>query len=100
MVTTGGRDDAERLAEALVTSHLAACCTVVPMVHSVYYWEGQLRREHEALLLVKTVESSAEAAQEYIRGHHAYDVPEILKLSVEGGSPKYLQWLADQVAPR
>ena len=100
MVTAGGRDDAERLAEGLVTSHLAGCCSVVPMVHSVFYWEGQLQREHESLLLIKTVESRAEAAQEYIRAHHSYDVPEILKLSVDGGSPKYLQWLADQVSQR
>ena len=100
MVTAGGLDDAERLAEGLVTSHLAGCCSVVPMVHSVFYWEGQLQREHESLLLIKTVESRSEAAQEYIRAHHSYDVPEILKLGVDGGSPKYLQWLADQVAQR
>jgi len=100
MVTAGGRDDAERLAEGLVTSHLAGCCSVVPMVHSVFYWEGQLQREHESLLLIKTVESRSEAAQEYIRAHHSYDVPEILKLSVDGGSPKYLQWLSDQVSER
>jgi periplasmic divalent cation tolerance protein len=100
MVTTGGRDDAERLAEGLVSSHLAASCSVVPMVHSVFYSEGRLQREHESLLLVKTVESRAEAAQEFIRGHHSYDVPEILKLGVDGGSPKYLQWLSDQVSQR
>jgi len=63
MVTTGGRNDAERLGEALVVEHLAACCSVVPTVHSVYYWEGQLKREHEALLLVKTVESRAAACR-------------------------------------
>ena len=49
MVTTGGRNDAERLGEGLVVQHLAGCCTVVPTVHSVYYWDGQLKREHEAL---------------------------------------------------
>jgi len=42
MVTTGARDDAERLGEGLVVEHLAACCSVVPMVHSIYYWEGKL----------------------------------------------------------
>ena len=97
MVTTGGRDDAERLGEALVVEHLAACCSVVPTVHSFYYWEGQLKREHEALLLVKTVESRAEAVQEYVRSHHEYELPEILQVSVVGGSPAYLKWLEDQV---
>ena len=97
MVTTGGRDDAERLGEALVVEHLAACCSVVPTVHSFYYWEGQLKREHEALLLVKTVESRAKAVQEYVVSHHEYELPEILQVAVEGGSPTYLKWLEDQV---
>jgi periplasmic divalent cation tolerance protein len=97
LVTTGGRNDAEKLGEALVVERLAGCCSVIPTVHSVYYWEGQLKREHEALLLVKTVESRAAACQEYVRSHHDYELPEILQVTVEGGSPAYLKWLADQV---
>jgi periplasmic divalent cation tolerance protein len=97
MVTTGGRNDAERLGEALVVEHLAACCSVVPTVHSFYYWEGQLKREHEALLLVKTLESKANAVQEYVRTHHDYELPEILQIAVEGGSAAYLKWLEGQV---
>jgi periplasmic divalent cation tolerance protein len=97
MVTLGGRDDAERLGEALVVEHLAGCCSIVPTVHSVYYWEGQLKREHEALLLIKTVESRAAAVQEFVKSHHEYEVPEILQIAVEGGSAAYLKWLEDQV---
>jgi len=97
LVTTGGRNDAERLGEALVVDHLAACCSVISTVHSVYYWEGQLKREHEALLLVKTLESRAAAVQEYVRTHHEYELPEILQIPVEGGAPDYLNWLTDQV---
>ncbi len=98
MVTTGGRDDAERLGEALVVEHLAACCSVVPTVHSFYYWEDHLQREHEALLLIKTLESLAPAVQEFVRTHHSYDIPEILQVPIEGGSSAYLNWLQAQVA--
>lgn len=98
MVTTGGRNDAERLAEGLIEGRLAACCSVIPTVHSFYYWDGQLKREHEALLLVKTVESRAQAVQEYVRSHHTYELPEIIQFGIEGGLPPYLEWLADQVA--
>jgi periplasmic divalent cation tolerance protein len=98
MVTTGGRDDAERLGEALVVEHLAGCCSIVPMVHSIYYWDDQLKREHEALLLIKTVESKAAAVQEFVRTHHDYEVPEILQIAIEGGSSAYLNWLEKQVA--
>jgi periplasmic divalent cation tolerance protein len=100
LVTTGGRNDAERLGEGLVVEHLAGCCTVIPMVHSFYYWEGQLKREHESLLLVKTVESRAKAVQEYVRKNHPYELPEIIQVAIEDGLPRYLQWLAEQVSER
>jgi periplasmic divalent cation tolerance protein len=98
LVTAGGRDDAERLGEALVVEHLAACCNVVPTVASFYYWDGQLQREHESLLLIKTVESLARKVEEYVRSHHSYAVPEILQLAIDGGSSPYLSWLEQQVA--
>ncbi len=98
LVTTGGRDDAERIGEALVVEHLAASCSVVPTVASFYYWDGQLQREHEALLIIKTLESLSGQAQEYVRRHHGHDVPEIIQLPIEGGSSAYLSWLEGQVA--
>lgn len=100
MVTAGGRNDAERIGEALVVEHLAACCSVVPMIHSFYYWEGQLKREHEALLLIKTVESRAVAVQEFVRKNHADELPEILQVPIQGGFPGYLSWLEEQVVPQ
>ncbi len=96
MVTAGGRDEAERLGEGLVVERLAACCSVVPTIRSFYYWEGQLKREHEALLLIKTVESRLAAVQDYVRSHHSYEVPEFLQIQIEGGSPAYLHWVAEQ----
>jgi periplasmic divalent cation tolerance protein len=98
LVTTGGRDDAERIGEALVVERLAACCNVVPTVASFYYWEGQLHRDHEALLIVKTLPALAPAVQEFVRTHHPYDLPEIIELPIEGGSSAYLNWLEQQVA--
>ncbi len=98
LVTTGGRNDAERLGEGLVVEHLAGCCTVIPMVHSFYYWEGQLQREHESLLIVKTVQSRAKAVEEYVRKNHTYELPEIIQVAIEDGAPRYLQWLAEQVS--
>ena len=98
LVTAGARDDAERLGEALVVEHLAACCSVIPTVHSIYFWEGQLQREHEALLLVKTLESRAAAAEAFVREHHDYQLPEIIRVPIEGGSDAYLGWLESQVA--
>jgi periplasmic divalent cation tolerance protein len=71
---------------------------VVPTVRSFYYEDGLLQREHEALLLVKTLESRAAAVQDYVRQHHNYEVPEIIQVAIEGGSSAYLNWLEKQVA--
>ena len=98
LVTAGARDDAERIGEGLVVEHLAACCNVIPTVASFYYWDGQLQRDHEALLLIKTLESLAPKVEEYVRSHHSYEMPEILQVPIEGGSSAYLNWLGEQVA--
>jgi periplasmic divalent cation tolerance protein len=97
LVTTGARGDAERLGEALVVERLAASCSVVPTVHSVYYWEDQLQRGHEALLLIKTLESRADDVQEFVRKHHSSGLTEMLQVPVEGGYSPYLNWLEKQV---
>jgi periplasmic divalent cation tolerance protein len=98
LVTTGGRDDAEQIGEGLVVEHLAASCSVVPTIASFYYWEDQLQRQHEALLIIKTLESLAPAVQDFVRSHHSYKLPEILQVSIDGGSSAYLSWLEKQVA--
>jgi periplasmic divalent cation tolerance protein len=98
LVTTGGRDDAERLGEALVVERLAASCSVVPTVASFYYWDDQLQRQHEALLVVKTLESRSAEVHEYVRAHHSYELPEILQISIDSASAPYLSWMEKQVA--
>ncbi len=34
----------------------------------------------------------------HVKANHPYDTPEVLALPVLGGSPAYLQWLADSTA--
>ena len=98
LVTAGGRDDAERLGEALVVDHLAASCSVVPTVHSFYYEDGLLQREHEALLMVRTLSSKRTSVMEFLNKQHSHTRPEIIEIKVSGGSVPYLDWLAEQVA--
>ena len=47
LVTASDRAEAERLGEAMVEKRMAACGSVVPMIHSFFHWEGRLQREHE-----------------------------------------------------
>ena len=97
LVTAADRAEAERLGEALVEKRMAACGSVIPMIHSFFRWEGRLQREHEALLLLKTTQEQSFAAQEELKTLHSYANPEILEIPVSGGSAQYLAWLAGEV---
>ncbi len=95
--SAGSRDEAEHLGEALVEGRLAACGSVIPTVHSFYWWEGRMKREHEALLLLKTSADKVPAIEAYLKEHHSYDLPELLQVDVSGGSSAYLEWLLEGV---
>ena len=97
MVTSRTRDEAERLGEELVTNRLAASGSVIPTIHSFYYMEGRLQREHEALLLIKTTAAAAPAVQAYVLDHSSNQQPEVIQLAIEGGSPAYLAWINEQI---
>ena len=94
VVTTalGTENEAETLAAALVEAGLAACVQVTH-VRSFYRWEGELKREPEWVLLVKTRSARFDEIDAFIRERHSYELPEILQIPVSGGSPDYLRWL-------
>jgi periplasmic divalent cation tolerance protein len=97
LVTTPSVEEGQTIARCLVAERLAACVNVVPGVRSVFFWEGQLQEEAEALLVIKTRRERYEALQRRILELHAYSVPEVLALPVEAGAPAYLAWLGETV---
>lgn len=97
LVTAPSAEEGRTIARSLVAEHLAACVNVVPGVRSVFFWEGQLQEEVEALLVVKTRRERYEALQRRILELHPYSVPEVLALPVETGSPTYLAWVGETV---
>ncbi|MFQ5520492.1 MAG: divalent-cation tolerance protein CutA [Candidatus Methylomirabilia bacterium] len=89
--------DGQRIARTVVAEHLAACVNLVPGLRSLFFWEGQLQEEPEALLVIKTNRERYEALQRRVFELHPYSVPEILALPVEAGSPSYLAWVDEAV---
>jgi periplasmic divalent cation tolerance protein len=95
--TAGSEDEARKLARHLVEHQLAACVNIVPRVESIYRWQGKVESSQEWLLLIKTSAEKFPAVRDAIRELHSYDLPECIALTIEDGSPDYLQWLADSV---
>ena len=98
-VTAGSAEEAEQLAQTLVSEKLAACVSRIPSVRSVYRWQGAVEQSEEELLIIKTRKDLFGALEKRVRSLHSYSVPEIIALPVTAGSTPYLNWLRDQVTP-
>ena len=97
VTTAGTRDDAQRIARALVDERLAACVQVVGPVTSTYRWKGQVETSEEWQCWAKTRQSLYERVEQAIRRLHPYEVPEILAVPILAGSAAYLAWLDEEV---
>ncbi len=99
VLTTAGRhEEAASIAASLVERRLAACVQVVPGMTSFYRWEGVVERSEEWLLIVKTTSARYDAVESTILDEHSYGTPEVVRLAIDGGSEKYLDWLRESVA--
>jgi len=94
--TTGSETDAARLAEDLVEARLAACVQISAPVRSVYRWQGEVHRESEWQLSIKTTVDHQDAIADWLREHHPYAVPELVFLPITAGLPLYLDWIAEE----
>lgn len=86
-------ETAERLAQCVVEERLAACVNLVPGLRSVYKWEGEIHRDSEVLLLIKTTAARLPALTERLVALHPYSVPEVIATPVIAGAEPYLAWV-------
>ncbi|MDD2672711.1 MAG: divalent-cation tolerance protein CutA [Syntrophales bacterium] len=97
--TTESREDAGRIAAALVERGLAGCVQVIGPIASTYRWQGKIETATEWLCLIKTSKDAYDRVEKSIRELHPYEVPEIIAVPLTQGSRNYLAWLGEQILP-
>lgn len=97
LTTAADRDQAERIAHALVNERLAACVNLLGGVRSIYRWKDGVETADEVQLLIKTQEGMLDAVRQRVHQLHSYEVPEFLVLEVAAASEAYLAWMAASV---
>ena len=100
LVLTTMPDDhrADELAKTLVEERLAACVNVHGPMMSTYRWKGQIDREPERQLVIKTMRARLPALEARVRELHPYDLPEFIIVAV-GASDAYLAWAGGETLP-
>jgi periplasmic divalent cation tolerance protein len=97
LMTAANREEANRIAEMLIDARLAACVQILPEIQSVYRWQGEVARESEVMLLVKSTLDRFDEIDLAVREIHSYETPEIIGLPVSAISEPYLAWLQEEV---
>ena len=92
VLSTVPESESSRIAGTLVSERLVACVNAAP-VQSCYRWKGEICRDREDLLVMKTRESLFPRVMERLKELHPYELPEILAVPVWGGSGAYLEWV-------
>jgi periplasmic divalent cation tolerance protein len=96
LVLTTMPDDsrADELARSLVDERLAACVNVHGPMVSTYRWKGQVEREAERQLVIKTTRARLADLEARLRALHPYDVPEFVVIDADS-SAAYAAWAAE-----
>jgi len=97
--TCASAEEAERIARRLLEKRLAACVNLVAGARSLYRWQGAIEEAAECLLIIKSRQNLWEELRAEIQRLHSYEIPEVLLLAIEDGSPAYLNWLNEELAP-
>jgi len=92
------RDEAEKMARALVEQRLAACINIVPKIHSIFWWDDAIQTDEESLLIVKTTTTKFPELMDYVIENHPYELPEIIGLPLAAAFPEYVAWVKQETS--
>jgi periplasmic divalent cation tolerance protein len=98
-VTAPNAEEAGKIGEALVQERLVACANVLGPISSIYWWQGQVQRDSEAVLIAKTRADLVERVIARVKALHSYTVPCVVSLPIDQGNPDFLRWIEAETAP-
>jgi periplasmic divalent cation tolerance protein len=95
LITTPSPESAEKISRGLLDEKLIACASTIQGMCSLFWWEGQIDKANELLIICKTRQSLVKRLTEFVCKRHEYKVPEIIAVPIVGGNPDYLEWVKE-----
>ena len=93
LCTVNDKTKSEEIASELVKAKLAACVNIIPSVTSIYEWKGEICKDSEYLMIIKSSENLFKDLENCIKSLHPYEVPEIIAIEITNGNKAYMDWL-------
>ena len=95
ITTTDNSDIVSIISHALIRSSLAACIQV-DQVTSYFKYQDKLNNISEYRLMIKASCNNYDGIVKLIQENHNYQLPQIIKLDINDGTPEYIKWLLRQ----
>ncbi len=96
--TFPSREVARQLGAEVVESGLAACINILGDIESIYPWDGEICRENEVYVMMKTSAATYPKLESWLEENHPYDNPAILALPIEKAAAAYAKWVIENTS--
>ena len=90
--TTNNLQIAEKIASTLLEFELVACVQI-DKVKSYFRWDNKITSEKEYRIAIKAKSSNYSEIENRILTTHNYELPQIIKINIDGGLQTYLEWI-------
>jgi periplasmic divalent cation tolerance protein len=90
--------EAEDAGRSLVERRLCACVNILPAMVSYYWWQGEVERGDEVVMIIKTRAALAEPVRLAVKEMHSYTTPAVLVIPLESVDPYYQAWILRETA--
>jgi periplasmic divalent cation tolerance protein len=97
-ITASDKESAYLMAKSLLEERLIACANITSDVRSIYWWEGNINENNEAMIFAKTTSSNVDRIIDHIKIKHNYSCTCVIALPIHQGNPSFLSWIKDNVA--
>mgnify|MGYP006289490295 CR=1 FL=1 len=92
-ITAPDLKEAELIGAALVEKKLVACVNFLDHMKSMYWWDGEVQKGEEVVMIVKTRKSLMRDVVKKVKELHSYQCPCVASFAIEDGNPDFLEWI-------
>lgn len=90
---------ARQIGRAMVEGRLAACVNILPVMQSIYTWEGVVEEADEVAALFKTRADRVDDLIAAIVARHPYEVPALVVVPIDKAFAAFGDWIRTEVTP-
>ncbi len=94
--TTSTIMEAKTIATHIIEQRLAAGVNIIPQVHSIYHWQGNIVQSEECICIFKSTQENFDTLKKAILLLHSYETPCIVALPIADIEERFGAWIKQE----